>query len=83
MARYYHDTALLIWNGNGIEGKDAIQNFWTELPTSDHSVITLDAQPVEGRNTNFSISAISRRNNATLYSRRTCCSCPINVSSQS
>ena len=40
------DTAILIWNGNGIEGKDQIQNFWTELPASEHSVITLDAQPI-------------------------------------
>ncbi|XP_011502461.1 PREDICTED: NTF2-related export protein isoform X3 [Ceratosolen solmsi marchali] len=46
MSRLYMDTAILIWNGNGIEGKDQIQNFWTELPSSDHSVITLDAQPI-------------------------------------
>jgi hypothetical protein len=50
MSRLYMDTAILIWNGNGIEGKDQIQNFWTELPSSDHSVITLDAQPITGNN---------------------------------
>lgn len=48
MARLYLDSAILIWNGNGIEGKDQIQNFWTELPSSEHSVITLDAQPITG-----------------------------------
>lgn len=42
------DTATLIWNGNGVEGKDQIQTFWTELPSSEHSVITLDAQPITG-----------------------------------
>lgn len=52
------DTAILIWNGNGIEGKDQIQNFWTELPSSDHSVITLDAQPITGKST-FFLLAIS------------------------
>lgn len=51
MSRYYHDSAIFIWNGNGVEGKDQIQNFWTELPTSDHTVITLDAQPITGKNT--------------------------------
>lgn len=53
MSRLYMDTAILIWNGNGIEGKDQIQNFWTELPSSDHSVITLDAQPITGKSTFF------------------------------
>ncbi|XP_014235155.1 NTF2-related export protein [Trichogramma pretiosum] len=46
MSRLYMDTAILVWNGNGVEGKDKIQHFWTELPASDHTVITLDAQPV-------------------------------------
>lgn len=48
MSRLYLDTATLIWNGNGIEGKDNIQKFWTDLPLSDHSVFTLDAQPITG-----------------------------------
>ncbi|XP_014206401.1 NTF2-related export protein [Copidosoma floridanum] len=48
MSKLYMDTAILVWNGNGVEGKDQIQNFWTELPISEHSVITLDAQPITG-----------------------------------
>ncbi|PBC34935.1 NTF2-related export protein isoform X1 [Apis dorsata] len=48
ISRLYLDTATLIWNGNGIEGKDNIQKFWTDLPPSDHSVFTLDAQPITG-----------------------------------
>ena len=55
MSRLYMDTAILIWNGNGIEGKDQIQNFWTELPSSDHSVITLDAQPITGMHFNWNV----------------------------
>ncbi|OAD59444.1 NTF2-related export protein [Eufriesea mexicana] len=46
ISRLYLDTATLIWNGNGMEGKDNIQKFWTDLPPSDHSVFTLDAQPI-------------------------------------
>ena len=49
ISRLYLDTATLIWNGNGIEGKDNIQKFWTDLPSSDHSVFTLDAQPITGK----------------------------------
>lgn len=49
MSKLYMDNALLIWNGNGTEGKDQIQNFWTELPISEHTPITLDAQPITGK----------------------------------
>ncbi|XP_057341967.1 NTF2-related export protein [Microplitis mediator] len=46
IARLYLDTAQLIWNGNGIEGKEEIQKFWISLPVSNHSISSLDAQPV-------------------------------------
>ncbi|XP_012261867.1 NTF2-related export protein [Athalia rosae] len=48
ISRLYLDTGILIWNGNGIEGKDNIQKFWIDLPASDHSITTLDAQPITG-----------------------------------
>ncbi|XP_053994061.1 NTF2-related export protein isoform X2 [Hylaeus anthracinus] len=48
ISRLYLDTATLIWNGNGIEGKDNIQKFWTDLPPSVHNVFVLDAQPITG-----------------------------------
>ncbi|XP_014484145.1 PREDICTED: NTF2-related export protein [Dinoponera quadriceps] len=48
LSRMYMDTANLIWNGNGVEGKDNIQKFWTDLPTSVHNILTLDAQPITG-----------------------------------
>ncbi|KAL2716356.1 NTF2-related export protein isoform X1 [Vespula squamosa] len=48
ISRLYLDTATLIWNGNGVESKDNIQKFWTDLPPSEHSIITLDAQPITG-----------------------------------
>ncbi|XP_019698129.1 NTF2-related export protein 1 isoform X2 [Harpegnathos saltator] len=46
LSRMYMDTANLIWNGNGVEGKENIQKFWTDLPTSVHNILTLDAQPI-------------------------------------
>lgn len=46
MSRLYLDNALLVWNGNGASGKDNIQKYFQELPTSEHTMVTLDAQPV-------------------------------------
>ncbi|XP_058792450.1 NTF2-related export protein-like [Phymastichus coffea] len=46
MSKLYMDNAILIWNGNGIEGKDQIQNFWTDLPPSVHTINSLDALPI-------------------------------------
>lgn len=45
----YMDTATLIWNGNGVEGKDNIQKFWTDLPPFQHAINTLDAQPLTSK----------------------------------
>lgn len=46
MARLYHDNAVFVWNGNGTTGKDNIQKYFQELPSTEHSIATLDAQPV-------------------------------------
>ncbi|XP_011858193.1 PREDICTED: NTF2-related export protein-like isoform X1 [Vollenhovia emeryi] len=48
ISRMYMDSATLIWNGNGVSGKDDIQKFWTDFPTSEHTIQTLDAQPITG-----------------------------------
>ncbi|XP_034943147.1 NTF2-related export protein [Chelonus insularis] len=46
ISRLYLDTARLIWNGNGVEGKESIQKFLIDLPNSNHLISTLDAQPI-------------------------------------
>lgn len=46
ISRMYMDNAILMWNGNGVAGKDNIQTFWTDLPSSEHTIYTLDAQPI-------------------------------------
>lgn len=46
MSRLYHDNAQLVWNGNGVNGKDNVQKYFQDLPTSEHSMTTLDAQPI-------------------------------------
>ncbi|XP_058056957.1 NTF2-related export protein [Anopheles bellator] len=46
MARLYMDNGILVWNGNGSSGKERIEKFFQELPRSEHTVSTLDAQPI-------------------------------------
>ena len=46
MSRLYMDNGLLVWNGNGKKGKEVIEKFFQELPSSEHTLTTLDAQPI-------------------------------------
>ena len=48
MSKLYLDTAEGLWNGNKLKGKDAIIKFFEDLPTSEHKLESLDAQPVAG-----------------------------------
>ncbi|XP_014608528.1 PREDICTED: NTF2-related export protein isoform X1 [Polistes canadensis] len=56
MSRLYMDAATLIWNGNGVENKENIQKFWTDLPPSEHTIVTLDAQPVTNPGTSTELT---------------------------
>lgn len=46
ISRLYLENSIAVWNGNGINGKENIQNFIQGLPSTEHTVTTLDAQPV-------------------------------------
>jgi len=46
MSRLYLDNAIVVWNGNGTTGKDNIQKYFQDLPSTEHNITTLDAQPV-------------------------------------
>lgn len=46
MSRLYLDNGVAVWNGNDITGKDNIQKFFESLPATEHTVVTVDAQPV-------------------------------------
>ncbi|XP_053661760.1 NTF2-related export protein [Anopheles marshallii] len=46
MGPLYMDTGLLVWNGNGAKGKEEIQKYFHDLPRSEHTVISIDAQPI-------------------------------------
>uniref|UniRef100_A0A0V0G602 NTF2-related export protein n=1 Tax=Triatoma dimidiata TaxID=72491 RepID=A0A0V0G602_TRIDM len=46
MMRFYMDNGVLIWNGHGTTGKDAIGKFLMGLPVTEHDLGSLDAQRV-------------------------------------
>ena len=43
--KLYEDKAEAVWNGNYLKGKEAIMKFFEDLPTSEHKLDSLDAQP--------------------------------------
>ncbi|XP_037051620.1 NTF2-related export protein [Bradysia coprophila] len=53
MSRLYLDNGLLVWNGNESSGKENIQKYFLDLPTSIHNVITLDTQPIIDESTTY------------------------------
>ncbi|KAH8396201.1 hypothetical protein KR222_005031, partial [Zaprionus bogoriensis] len=46
MGRLYIDTANFSWNGNGAQGREIIERYFLELPSSRHQLTTLDSQPI-------------------------------------
>lgn len=44
----YTEGATLVWNGNVIQGTDAIAKFFEQLPHSSHSISSLDCQFLDG-----------------------------------
>ena len=44
--KLYHDSASLVWNGNSVNGREKILEFFKNLPISETNLSTLDAQPV-------------------------------------
>lgn len=46
MAQLFHDNAVLVWNGNYINGKGNVLEFYGNLPTISTVLYSIDAQPV-------------------------------------
>nr|CAH7749070.1 unnamed protein product [Callosobruchus chinensis] len=67
ISRLYLDTGLLSWNGNGITGNQNILKFMIDLPTTDHSVTTLDAQPILNSAVNGQLSFIIQVSGSVRY----------------
>ncbi|XP_055305931.1 NTF2-related export protein-like [Sitodiplosis mosellana] len=46
ISRLYMDNAIAAWNGNGINGKENIQEFFQGLPATEHTASVCDVQPI-------------------------------------
>lgn len=47
LEKLYHESANLVWNGNPVNGREKILEFFSKnLPISETNLSTLDAQPV-------------------------------------
>merc|ERR1712071_656841 len=46
LSKLYMETAVLVWNGNSITGNEEIQKYLEKLPASEHTLLSLDTQPI-------------------------------------
>ncbi len=49
VGQFYLDTASMVWNGHSVAGQDSIVKFLTNLPGSEHKILSLDAQPIASK----------------------------------
>ena len=49
ISKLYTNTSTLSWNGNQVNGQDAITKFYDNLPGSHHFVANVDAQPLTSK----------------------------------
>ncbi|KAK9877156.1 hypothetical protein WA026_016899 [Henosepilachna vigintioctopunctata] len=71
ISRLYLDTGLLTWNGNGVIGNEKIQKFYIELPPTDHTLTTLDAQPILDDAVNGQLTYLIQVSGTVKYQERT------------
>jgi len=48
LAKLYRPSSTLVWNGNKIQGLEALNDFYSKLPPSRHDVISYDCHPIPG-----------------------------------
>eukprot|EP00794_Sanderia_malayensis_P004417 gene4417-5007_t len=46
LAKLYTDSSIFIWNGNPVKGSGSLMEFLTNLPATQHNILSLDCQPV-------------------------------------
>lgn len=44
--KLFMDEALFVYNGNGFSGNEEIAKFITKMPSTEHFLTTVDAQPI-------------------------------------
>ncbi|CAK8674814.1 NTF2-related export protein-like [Clavelina lepadiformis] len=52
IGKMYHEAAQLVWEGNGVQGKESIEKYLQDLPGCFHIVDWFDCQPILPQFTN-------------------------------
>lgn len=49
MSKLYSENTTIVWNGNVVKGGSAkVTDFFNNLPATEHTLHSLDCQPVSG-----------------------------------
>ena len=49
MSKLYSENTTIVWNGNLVNGGSAqVTEFFNSLPATEHTLHSLDCQPVSG-----------------------------------
>ncbi|XP_060554371.1 NTF2-related export protein 2-like isoform X1 [Ruditapes philippinarum] len=67
LTKLYQDSGEATWNGNNLKGKEAILKFFTDLPTSEHKVESLDCHPLSGSISGGQITIIVKTYGTVKY----------------
>lgn len=51
VSKLYSESSSLVWNGNHVKGSEKLNEFFGSLPTSEHTIYSMDCQPVSERAT--------------------------------
>ncbi|KAJ6216979.1 hypothetical protein RDWZM_008136 [Blomia tropicalis] len=73
MGQLFHDSAVVVWNGNIINGKGNVLEFYGNLPAIDTTLICMDAQPVSTLVTGDTPSILVSCNGKMSFDKHTKC----------
>ena len=60
MSKLYSSDTTIVWNGNVVKGgSEVVTEFFNSLPATEHTLHTLDCQPVSGIMCPFLFLAVS------------------------
>ncbi|XP_066924338.1 NTF2-related export protein 2-like [Clytia hemisphaerica] len=46
LIQLYNDRSTVVWNGNAVNGTQAINEFFINLPATEHQIFSMDSQPI-------------------------------------
>ncbi|KAI7688219.1 NTF2-related export protein 2, partial [Sarcoptes scabiei] len=73
MGQLFHESAILVWNGNNCSGKNNILEFYGNLPTIDTTLSSIDAQPLSSLISQEQTSIMVTCNGRMAFNKRNQC----------